>query len=92
MPSLRCCFFQRICYNGRISAAIMFLSPFFSPAEGGQPKKTAQDTAPLCAAVSMPHKCGHYVLIAVFLARQRRATEKDGAGYRAALRCGIHAA
>ena len=55
MPSLRCCFFQRICYNGRISAAIIFL-------------------------------------IAVFLARQRRATEKDGAGYRAALRCGIHAA
>ena len=39
MPSLRCCFFQRICYNGREDAAIMFLSPFFSPAKGGQPKK-----------------------------------------------------
>ena len=54
MPSLRCCFFQRICYNGRISAAIIFLIDVF--------------------------------------ARQRRATEKDGVGYRAALRRGIHAA
>ncbi len=55
MPSLRCCFFQRICYNGREDAAIIFL-------------------------------------FAVFLARQRRAAEKDGVGYRAALRRGIHAA